>query len=54
MIFRPRLLDTLPGYGRSALIKDIGAGITVGIVALPLPLRLLQGYLPKQACGPLS
>ncbi len=40
MIFRPRLLDTLPGYGRAALIKDIGAGVTVGIVALPLAIAI--------------
>jgi sulfate permease, SulP family len=40
MNFRPRLLDTLPGYSRAALIKDIGAGITVGVVALPLAMAI--------------
>ena len=36
--FYPRLLRTLHGYTREALAKDIGAGITVGIVALPLAM----------------
>ena len=36
--FRPRLLDALVGYHRQQLLTDIGAGITVGIVALPLAL----------------
>jgi sulfate permease, SulP family len=50
MNFRPRLLDTLPGYSRAALIKDIGAGITVGIVALPLAIAIaIASGLPPQA-----
>ena len=36
--FRPRLLDTLGGYDRHRLLADVGAGITVGVVALPLDL----------------
>lgn len=40
MHFRPRLLDTLSGYNRAALFKDIGSGITVGIVALPLAIAI--------------
>ena len=36
--FRPKLLDTLPGYTRGHLIRDIGAGLTVGVVALPLAM----------------
>ena len=32
--FRPRLLDAIAGYGRPALVADVGAGITVGVVAL--------------------
>ncbi len=36
--FRPKLLDTLPGYGRSGLAGDISAGITVGVLALPLAM----------------
>jgi SulP family sulfate permease len=36
--FRPRLLDTLQDYNRQRFFTDLGAGITVGIVALPLAL----------------
>ncbi len=36
--FRPRLLDTLPGYGRSAFASDLSAGLTVGVLALPLAM----------------
>ena len=36
--FRPRLLDSLQGYDRRSALADIGAGITVGIVALPLAM----------------
>ncbi|TVO62754.1 SulP family inorganic anion transporter [Denitromonas ohlonensis] len=38
MRFRPRLLDTLPGYDRAQLAGDAGAGITVGVLALPLAM----------------
>lgn len=38
--FRPRLLDTLPSYTLTTLSKDVGAGITVGIVALPLAMAI--------------
>jgi sulfate permease, SulP family len=40
MSFRPRLLDTLPGYNGALFAKDLGAGITVGIVALPLAMAI--------------
>jgi SulP family sulfate permease len=45
--FRPRLADTLRGY---ALLADIGAGITVGIVALPLAMAfaIASGVKPEQ------
>ncbi|MDR1229000.1 MAG: STAS domain-containing protein [Azoarcus sp.] len=36
--FHPKLLDTLPGYGRGAFIQDLSAGITVGVLALPLAM----------------
>lgn len=36
--FRPKLLDTLPSYSRSALAADVSAGITVGVLALPLAM----------------
>jgi len=36
--FRPRLLDSLKGYNRRRLIADTAAGVTVGMVALPLAM----------------
>ncbi len=47
--FRPRLLDALQGYNRAALAKDVGAGITVGIVALPLAMAfaIASGLTPQ-------
>jgi len=36
--FRPKLLDTLPDYGRASFTQDLSAGITVGVLALPLAM----------------
>ncbi|NMG44352.1 sulfate permease [Aromatoleum toluvorans] len=36
--FRPKLFDTLPGYGRGPFTQDLSAGITVGVLALPLAM----------------
>lgn len=38
--FRPRLMACLKDYSREAFFADLGAGITVGIVALPLAIGL--------------
>jgi len=48
--FRPRLLDALQGYNRQRLVIDVGAGITVAIVALPLALAfgIASGVKPEQ------
>ena len=48
--FRPRLLDALQGYDRQRLASDIGAGITVGVVALPLAMAfaIASGVKPEQ------
>jgi SulP family sulfate permease len=48
--FRPRLADTLRGYSRPALLADIGAGLTVGVVALPLAMAfaIASGVKPEQ------
>jgi sulfate permease, SulP family len=48
--FRPRLLDALEGYDRQRFVRDLGAGITVGIVALPLALAfgIASGLKPEQ------
>lgn len=47
--FRPRLLDTLPGYDRGRFLADLGAGITVGVVALPLAMAfaIASGVKPE-------
>jgi MFS superfamily sulfate permease-like transporter len=48
--FRPRLLDVLQGYNRQRFLTDLGAGITVGIAALPLTLAfgIASGVKPEQ------
>ena len=48
--FRPRLLDALRGYDRGRLIADLGAGATVGVVALPLAMAfaIASGVKPEQ------
>ncbi len=47
--FRPRLLDALQGYDRHRLLTDCGAGLTVGIVALPLAMAfaIASGVKPE-------
>ena len=47
--FRPRLLDCLKGYDRRAFAADVGAGITVGIIALPLAMAfaIASGLKPE-------
>lgn len=47
--FRPRLLDSLHGYNRHHLVQDVGAGMTVGVVALPLAMAfaIASGLQPE-------
>ena len=47
--WRPRLLDCLPGYSRKACLSDIIAGLTVGLVALPLAMAfgIASGVTPQ-------
>jgi sulfate permease, SulP family len=47
--FRPRLLDALQGYDRERFWRDLGAGVTVGIVALPLAMAfaIASGLKPE-------
>ena len=47
--FRPRLLDALKGYDGALLARDVGAGLTVGIVALPLAMAfaIASGVKPE-------
>jgi sulfate permease, SulP family len=48
--FRPRSLALLAGHPRERLLADVGAGLTVGIVALPLALAfaIASGLRPEQ------
>ena len=49
-VFRPRLLETLKSYSGADLRADIIAGITVGIVALPLAMAFaIASGVPPQA-----
>jgi SulP family sulfate permease len=47
--FRPRLLQDLRGYNSEKLARDVGAGATVGIVALPLAMAfaIASGLKPE-------
>ena len=47
--FRPKLLDSLKGYTREQLGADVAAGITVGVVALPLAMAfaIASGLKPE-------
>jgi len=49
-IGRLKLFDYLKGYNRTAFLSDLGAGITVGIVALPLAIGfgIASGVRPDQ------
>ena len=48
--FRPRLAETLAGYDRARFAADLAAGVTVGIVALPLAMAfaIASGVKPEQ------
>ena len=47
--FRPRLIDALQGYDRQRLTADVGAGVTVGVVALPLAMAFaIASGLPPE------
>ncbi|MEY3445624.1 MAG: C4-dicarboxylic acid transporter DauA, partial [Pseudomonadota bacterium] len=47
--FRPQLLGALQGYNRERLALDVGAGLTVGVVALPLAMAfaIASGLKPE-------
>lgn len=47
--FRPKIIDALQGYNRERLSRDIGAGLTVGMVALPLAMAfaIASGLSPE-------
>ncbi len=47
---RPRLLDCIKGYNRDTFMKDLMAGLIVGIVALPLAIAfgIASGVTPEK------
>jgi len=47
--FRPHVVDSLKGYTRQRFYQDVGAGITVGVVALPLAMAfaIASGLKPE-------
>lgn len=48
--FRPKLMDSLRGYDRASFLADLAAGVTVGVVALPLAIGfgIASGVTPGQ------
>ena len=47
--WRPKLLETWPSYDRQSFISDLIAGLTVGVVALPLAMAfgIASGVTPQ-------
>ncbi len=47
--FHPRLISSLKGYTSARFLKDAEAGLTVGIVALPLAMAfaIASGLKPE-------
>ena len=48
-MFKPKVIDALQGYTRQRFYQDVGAGITVGVVALPLAMAfaIASGLKPE-------
>src|SRR5258705_906932 len=49
-MFQPKLFEALRKYDRPTFLADLGAGVTVGIVALPLAIGfgIASGVSPGQ------
>src|SRR6187401_2427788 len=49
-MFRPKLFDTLKNYNRQQFLKDLMAGLIVGVVALPLAIAfgIASGVSPEK------
>ncbi len=47
--WKPKLLDCLPGYNRRTFVSDLIAGLTVGVVAVPLAMAfgIASGVTPR-------
>lgn len=50
LAFRPKLLDCLQDYDRTQFGKDLAAGITVGVLALPLAMA----FAIASGCSPTA
>ncbi|HXI84236.1 MAG TPA: SulP family inorganic anion transporter [Verrucomicrobiae bacterium] len=50
LVFRPKLFDALHGYNRATFLSDLAAGVTVGVVALPLAIgfAIASGVEPSR------
>src|SRR5438477_454156 len=48
--FKPKLIECLHGYDLQTFLSDLAAGVTVGIVALPLAIAfaIASGVTPSQ------
>ncbi|MDO9193704.1 MAG: SulP family inorganic anion transporter, partial [Undibacterium sp.] len=49
--FRPRLIEDLRSYSRARFLRDAVAGLTVGVVALPLSMALAIASGVKPEAG---
>jgi SulP family sulfate permease len=49
--FRPRLIDALRGYDKTRFSTDVTAGITVGVIALPLAIAFAIASGAKPEAG---
>src|SRR5690606_684260 len=49
-MFRPKLIDALRHYNRQTFLADLFAGLTVGVVALPLAMAfaIASGLPPER------
>ena len=48
--FKPRIIEALRGYSRDDFISDLGSGVTVAVIALPLAMAfgIASGVRPEQ------
>jgi SulP family sulfate permease len=50
LAFRPAIFESHGQYSRSDFVKDLGSGVTVGVIALPLAIgfAIASGVTPQQ------
>lgn len=51
LAFRPRLIEDLKAYSRARFFRDVVAGLTVGVVSLPLSMALAIASGAKPEAG---